>query len=353
MTNLMTPFKYKSLELKNRVVMAPMCQYSAVEGVPNEWHYIHYTSRAVGGTGLIMIEMTNVDPEGRITDGCLGIWSDDHLEAYKKIIDKCHEHGAKVGIQIAHAGRKAQDAAVLVSSVDKPFDSTFNIPKEMDEEDIDHMIEKFRLAVRRAVKAGVDTIELHGAHGYLIHQFHSPYINDRADEYGKDLTKFGVEVVKAVKEEMPMDMPLIMRVSGREYVIGGYDVDYIIKVCKVYEAAGVDIFHVSSGGEASYKESGMTPRGIPGSEKGYQVPLAEKIRKELNCPVIAVGKLEDVQYANSVVEEGKSDLVAVGRGMLVNPYWTLQAANLLNDKELVPGQYLSAFKFSIEANTTK
>lgn len=350
MTNIMSPFTYKSLELKNRIVMPPMCQYSAEDGMPNEWHYIHYTSRAIGGTGLIIVEMTNVEPDGRITDRCLGIWSDAHIAGYQRIVEGCHEYGAKVAIQIAHAGRKAEDAEVPISSTEKPYSFEFNKPRAMTKQDIEKVIEQFRLAARRAVRAGFDAIELHGAHGYLIHQFHSPYINDRKDEYGEDLTKFGVEIIQAVKDEMPEDMPLIMRISGREYVVNGYDLDYAVSICQVYKEAGVDLFHLSSGGEASYRESGMTPRGIPSSNKGYQVPIAERVKNELGVPVIAVGKLEDHSYANSVIEEGKADLVAVGRGMLVNPYWALGAANMLNDQTAIPKQYSVAFTFKEVTN---
>jgi len=345
MPDLFTPYQFKSLELKNRIVMPPMCQYSvtAKDGKPNDWHYVHYTSRAIGGTGLIIVEMTDVEPDGRITDFDLGIWSDDHIPAFSRIIEGCHQHGAKVGIQIAHAGRKAQDALVPVSSTSKPFDSTFKEPKALSTNEVKQMVEKFRDAARRAVKAGVDTIELHGAHGYLIHQFHSPFINDRTDEYGEDRAKFGVEVIQAVKSEMPSDMPLIIRVSAREYVKGGYDVPYILDICKRYQQAGVDIFHVSSGGEASLKEAGMGPHGRPGTHAGYQLPFAREIKATLQVPVIAVGKLEDYHLANSVIGNEESDLVAVGRGMLADPYWAIHAAVQLGQKPEVPTQYLRAF----------
>ena len=263
MNQLMSPFTCKGLELRNRVVISPVCQYSAVDGMPNEWHYVHYTTRAVGGAGLIMVEITAVDPDGRNTLDDLGLWSDEHTFALKRIVDSCHQYGAKIGIQLSHTGRKSEYLDVPVSTTEKPFDPTFNRPEMLSTDEIQGIIEKFRLAAKRAVKAGFDTIELQGAHGYLIHQFHSPYINQRTDEYGQDLTKFGIEVIEAVKSEMPADMPLIMRVSAREYVAGGYDVDYIQQVCKEYEKAGVDIFDVSSGGEASFEESGMTARGNP------------------------------------------------------------------------------------------
>lgn len=347
MSDLFSPFECKGLQLKNRIVMPPMCQYSASaqDGMPEDWHDLHYTSRAIGGAGLIIVEMTNVEPDGRITNKCLGLWSDEHVPAFARVVESCHRHGAKMGVQIAHAGRKAEDAAVPVSSTDVPFDSTYNKPRPLTTDEVKQMVEKFRLAARRAVKAGFDTIELHGAHGYLIHQFHSPYINKRTDEYGKDLTKFGVEVIQAVKSEMPSDMPLIMRISAKEYVVGGYDVEDAIEISKRYEQAGVDIFHISSGGEASYKETGMTPRGIPSSQAGYQVPLAKAFKDEFQTPVISVGKLEDPVFADSVIKNGEADLVAIGRGMLSDPYWALHAAAKLEYNLTPPPQYVTAFQF--------
>ncbi|MFS0822198.1 NADH:flavin oxidoreductase/NADH oxidase [Bacillus sp. 1P02SD] len=344
---LMSPFICKGLELRNRVVISPLCQYSAVDGMPNDWHYVHYTSRAIGGAGLIIIEITGVEPDARITEDGLGLWSDQHAAAFKRIVDSCHQYGSKIGIQIAHAGRKSEYLPVPVSSTEKPFDPTFNRPKMLTTDEIKEIVESFRLAARRAVKAGFDTIEIQGAHGYLIQQFHSPYINDRTDEYGQDLTKFGVEVIKAVKSEMPVDMPLIMRVSAKEYVAGGYDVDYMKQVCKQYEKAGVDMFHISSGGEASYEESGMTPRGNPESKQGYQVPFAKSFKQSFDIPIIAVGRIEDPRFANSLIENNDADLVAIGRAMLKNPYWPLSAAAELEQPIPTPRQYEAAFEFKV------
>lgn len=185
MKDLFTPYKIKGLELKNRIVMPPMCQYSVEnkDGIATEWHYMHYVSRAIGGTGLIIVEMTDVEPDGRITDYDLGLWCDDQIEPLKRIIDECHKYGAKVAVQIAHAGRKAEDAEIPVAPSAIPFDDSSKTPRELSTEEVKKMIEKFRLAVRRAVKAGFDAIEIHGAHGYLIHQFHSPLTNKRSDEY--------------------------------------------------------------------------------------------------------------------------------------------------------------------------
>ncbi|WP_046175579.1 NADH:flavin oxidoreductase/NADH oxidase [Domibacillus indicus] len=340
MKHLFSPYTIKSLELKNRVVMPPMCQYSvtAKDGIANDWHYFHYVSRAIGGTGLIIIEMTDVEPDGRITDYDLGLWSDEQVPALKRVIDAVHENGSKAAIQIAHAGRKAEDAEVPVAPSAVAFDENSKTPRALSTDEVKEMVEKFRGAVRRAVEAGVDAIELHGAHGYLIHQFHSPLTNKRTDEYGKDLTKFGREVIKAAKSEMPKEMPLIMRISAQEYVEGGYGIEDSIAFSKEYQAAGVDIFHISAGGEGP-----IAAAGRPGTHAAYQVPLARDIKRALDVPVIAVGRLDDPVLANSVIGNEEADLVAVGRGMLRNPYWTLEAAVQLKKETEIPKQYEMGF----------
>ncbi len=340
MDHLFTPYQLKSLKVKNRVVMPPMCQYSVEkkDGVANDWHYMHYVSRAIGGAGLIIIEMTDVDPDGRITDYDLGLWSDEQIPQLKCIVDACHQYGAKVGIQIAHAGRKAQDAEIPVAPSAIPFDAKSKTPRALSTEEVKEMVEKFRSAVRRAVQAGVDVIELHGAHGYLIHQFHSKLTNQRTDEYGSELTKFGKEVIHAAKSEMPEDMPLIMRISAREYVEGGYGIDESIEFSRVYQNAGVDMFHVSAGGEGQ-----IAAAGRPGTHVAYQVPLARAIKQALNIPVIAVGRLDEPSLANSIIGNEDADLVAVGRGMLRNPYWTLEAASVLRKEIEIPRQYTTGF----------
>ena len=340
MKDLFSPFSYKELELKNRVVMPPMCQYSVdkKDGIATDWHYFHYVSRAIGGAGLIIIEMTDVEPDGRITDYDLGLWSDEQIAPLKRIVDACHQYGAKVGIQIAHAGRKAEDAAQPVAPSPIPFDNQSKTPRELQVTEIQDMVEKFKNAAARAVKAGVDTIELHGAHGYLIHQFHSAYTNKRNDEYGEDRTKFGVDIIKAVKSVIPENMPLIMRISGKEYVEGGYDIEESLTFSKKYQEAGVDIFHISAGGEGP-----IAAAGRPGTHVGYQVPLARAFKEELQVPVIAVGRLDVPELANSVIGNEEADLVAVGRGMLRNPYWTLEAATQLRKETNIPKQYVPGF----------
>lgn len=345
MKNLFTPYEFKGLTLKNRIVLPPMCQYSVdkKDGIATDWHFVHYVSRAIGGTGLIIIEMTDVEPDGRISDYDLGLWCDEQIEPLKRIVDECHKYGARVAIQIAHAGRKAEDAEVPVAPSPIAFDDNSKTPRELTTGEVKEMVEKFRIAVRRAVKAGFDAIEIHGAHGYLIHQFHSPLTNKRNDEYGKDLTKFGSEVLQAAKSEMPEDMPLIMRISAVEYVEGGYGIETGIELAKAYKKAGADIFHISAGGEGP-----IAAAGRPGTHAAYQVPFARAIKENVNTDVIAVGRLDEPDLANSVIGNEDADLVAIGRAMFRNPYWAFDAAIKLNQKTQVPKQYMRGFPRNIQ-----
>ena len=339
MSNLFSPITLKGLKLKNKIVMAPMCQYSveAKDGSPNDWHYVHYVTRAVGGTGLIIVEMTDVDPDGRITDFDLGLWSDMQIPAYERIVNEVHKYDSKIGIQIAHAGRKATDAIQPVGSSNIPVDVGWKIPRALTTVEVKEMVEKYKEAAKRAVTAGFDTIELHGAHGYLIHHFHSPAINNRTDEFGKDLSKFGVEVIQAVRSVMPKEMPLLFRISAVEYMDNGYGLEHSLEIAKKYKDAGVDVFHVSSGGEA-------TPGKIkPANTPGYQVPFARAYKEALNVPVIAVGILEDPNLAEKVIEEGDAELVAIGRGMLKDPYWALHAEEVITGKTVPPTPYKRGF----------
>lgn len=340
MPHLLDSFELKGLKLRNRIVMPPMCQYTveARDGVATNWHFIHYASRAIGGTGLIILEMTGVEPDGRITDRDLGLWSDDQMEALRRIVDVCHAYGAKVGIQIGHAGRKAENAIDPVAPSPIPFSDAYRTPRELSIDEVQRIVDRFEAAFKRAVAVGVDTIEIHGAHGYLVHQFHSPYTNHRKDLYGEDKARFGVEIIERAKKVMPDSMPLILRISAIEYVEGGYGLDYSTELCHAYQKAGVDIFHVSSGGEGPIGSAGK-----PGSGPGYQVEFADHIRKTLDCPVIAVGRLEDPKLANQVIEEGKADLVAVGREMLRVPYWASEASLTLGKEPLTPKSYERAY----------
>lgn len=323
---LFKPFELKSLHLRNKVVMPPMCQFRATDGMPNDWHFVHYASRAMGGVGLIIVEMTNVAPNGRISPRCLGLWNDEQRDAFKRIVDIAHEHGAKIGIQIGHAGRKAQDCDDVVGPSPIPYGETdfegqnLKTPRELSREEIEDIIQAFQQSVRRAVEAGFDTIELHGAHGYLIHQFYSPKSNQRSDEYGQDRMLFGERVIKAAKAVMPEDMPLIMRLSVQEYSANGFDSDYGVEVAKRFAKAGVDILDISGGGNGAL-EAGKHPAFAA----GYQVYLAEKVRVATGLPVIAVGMIDEAPLADYLVGAGKADLIAVGRALLRDPHWVLNA----------------------------
>ncbi|WP_028776952.1 NADH:flavin oxidoreductase/NADH oxidase [Shimazuella kribbensis] len=341
MNHLASTYQIKNLHLKNRIVMPPMCQYSvtAKDGIPNDWHFVHYVSRAIGGTGLIIMEMTDIEPDGRISDYDLGLWSNDQIPAFRRIIDEVHKYGTKIGIQIAHAGRKAEDAEIPVSSTYIAANKHYKQPRALTTEEVKQKVIQFKEAAIRAVEAGVDTIEIHGAHGYLIHQFHSPAINQRNDKYGLDLALFGTEVIQAIKSVIPPDMPLLMRISAVEYMDGGYDLEHSIALCRRYSEAGVDMFHISSGGE------GPSPKVKPRNYPGYQVPYARSIKEALHVPVIAVGMLDDPTLAEATLANGNADLVAIGRAMLRDPYWALHALQGEERKSLIPKPYERGFMY--------
>lgn len=339
MTYIDQPLSIKNMTLKNRIVMAPMCQYAveAQDGIPNDWHYIHYTSRAIGGTALIIIEMTNVEPRGRISNHCLGLWSDEHIPAFKRIVDAAHQHGAKIGIQIAHAGRKATDDPhpVCSSSISVTHDDTSPKPHALSTEETEAIVEQFKAAIARAVACGFDCIELHGAHGYLIHQFHSPNINQRDDQYGLDLALFGEQIVQAARAVMPAEMPLLFRISAVEYMENGYTLEHSLAMAKRYYEAGVDCFHVSTGGEV--------PVSVvkPSYATAYQVPYARAFKAAFpNIPIIAVGVLEQPEIAESVLANNDADLIAIGRGMLNDPYWALHAMKQVTGHIVPPTPYI-------------
>lgn len=336
---LFSPFNLRGLTLKNRIMMSPMCQYSvdAEDGRPNTWHFVHYVSRAVGGAGLIMVEMTAVDPDGRITVNDLGLWEDGQIPAYARLVEAVHAQGARIGIQIAHAGRKAYSPSlrpVAPSPIAFPAPG-YRVPEALSVDAIHRLVEAFAAAARRAVAAGMDLIELHGAHGYLLHEFLSPLSNRRTDAYG-DPTRFPTEVVTAVKAEIPATMPLFMRISAVDYDPGGYGLDGLLERLGPLVAAGVDLFDVSSGGNG--------PTGPEAPYPGYQLPYARAVKHRWHLPVAAVGLLDDPALAEHVIAAGDADLVAIGRGFLRDPYWPNTAARALEGGVVqVPHQYHRAF----------
>ncbi|MFC4770232.1 NADPH dehydrogenase NamA [Effusibacillus consociatus] len=335
MPTLFDPFELKGLQLKNRVMMSPMCQYQAnTDGTVTDWHYVHYGSRAVGGVGFVMVEASGVENRGRISSRDVGIFSDDHIAGLKRIVDFCHAYGAKIGIQLAHAGRKSEvtdEPNVAPSAI--AFSEKYRVPKELTVQEIEEIVEAFGRAARRAVQAGFDTVEIHGAHGYLINEFLSPIANQRVDEYGGTPAKwmrFAMEVIHRVKEEIPSDMPLLMRVSAVEYSEEGYSLDEMAEMSKQFKEAGVDMIDVSSGGSIP-----VAPPQFP----GYQLAFAEKIRKEAGIPVITVGRMECPQLAEEAIRHGRADLVAIARGLLKDPYWAKTAALALGVEMEMPGVY--------------
>ncbi|MFZ4451696.1 NADH:flavin oxidoreductase/NADH oxidase [Salibacterium aidingense] len=336
MSSLFDPFTVKELTVKNRIMMSPMCQYQATNGSPTDWHFVHYTSRAVGGTGLVFIEMTNVELRGRISEKCLTLHSRDQVKKYKQIVERCHSFGSKAGIQIAHAGRKSQiEGGDIVGAGEEPFSAEFPAPRALETNEVEDIIKKFGESSALAVEAGFDTIELHGAHGYLLHQFLSPATNKRNDKYGNYET-FPVEVIKQVRSNIPEDMPLIMRISAVEYGEAGYGFNHVLKLIPAFIEAGVDMFDVSTGGNDPVR---------PDSYPAYQLKYAETIKNSFQVPVIAVGRLESPQVAESIIQNEQADIIAIARGMLRSPYWAKEASITIGKEMKLPGVYELGYNF--------
>jgi NADPH2 dehydrogenase len=335
MSKLFSSFKIKNVELKNRIVMAPMCMYSAEEdGLAKEWHYIHYAARAVGGTGLIIQEATAVEPRGRITDRDLGLWRDSQVEGLKRIVTECKRHGAVMAIQLAHAGRKCEaskEEIVAPSAI--AFSEKSRTPREMSRGDIKEVVEAFKAAARRAAEAGYDIIELHGAHGYLINEFLSPLSNRRTDEYGGSAgnrARFLKEILAAVREAWTNEKAIILRVSAEDYAEGGNHPEDLAEIINIVKAEGLDIIHVSSGA--------IVPASIT-LYPGYQVKFAEIIKERTGLPVIAGGLITAPDMAEEIVQNNRAELIFLGRELLRNPYWPLMAANELKAQTAWPEQY--------------
>ncbi|MEK3885866.1 NADPH dehydrogenase NamA [Bacillus sp. FSL K6-3431] len=330
---LFEPYTIKNITLKNRIVMSPMCMYSSEheDGMVESWHYTHYTSRAVGQAGLIMVEATAVTPQGRISPQDLGIWSDDHINGLSKLTKMVKEHGAAAGIQIAHAGRKAVLEGEIIAPSPLPFDETMKTPKEMSVIEIKETIEAFKQAVRRAKEAGFDIIELHGAHGYLINEFLSPLTNKRVDEYGgsrENRYRFLREIIEQVKSVW--NGPLFVRISAKDYLEDGLDVQDYVGMATWMKEQGVDLIDVSSGAVAPAKISPFP---------GYQVPFADQIRKEAVIPTGAVGLITTGIQAEEILQNDRADLIFLARALLRDPYWPRNAAKELGFDIEAPEQY--------------
>ena len=327
MSKLFSSFQLKDMELKNRIVMAPMCMYSASkEGIAQDWHFTHYMSRAVGGVGLILLEATGVENRGRISDRDLGLWNDDQIEGLKRIVEACKKHGAKVGIQLAHAGRKSEvlsEPNIAPSPI--AFSDNYRTPVEMTKEDIKQVKLAFKEAAVRAEKAGFDTIELHAAHGYLISEFLSPLTNQRTDEYGGSMenrTRFLKEILKEVKSVWPHEKPIIVRVSAEDYAKEGNHDNMMAGILQSVKDDGIDLVDVSSGGVIN-----VSMNVYP----GYQVKFAETIRREVSIPVISGGLITSPLMAEEILQNERADFIFLGRELLRNPYWPLQAAKELKE----------------------
>jgi NADPH2 dehydrogenase len=335
MADIFSEFKVKDMLLKNRVVMAPMCMYSSDDnGKVKPFHHFHYGTRAVGGAALIMLEATAIEKRGRISDQDLGLWSDDQVEEMRKLVDHIHSEGARVGVQLAHAGRKSTTGEDIISASPLIFSLKYEKPREMTSEDIETVIESFGQAARRAYEAGFDIVEIHGAHGYLINQFLSPLSNQRSDKYGggvENRARLLTKVIKRVRESWPEEKPLCLRVSGYEYnALGNLpeDVSFIINIVKDYE---LDLINVSSGGIID------TPVE---SYPGYQIAYGTTIKNLTRLPVMVGGLLEHHHMANEIIRNNRGDLIYLGRELLRNPYWVLQSARKLENDDVVwPKQY--------------
>ncbi|MDT2045564.1 NADPH dehydrogenase NamA [Priestia aryabhattai] len=330
---LFTPYEVKNVKLKNRIVMSPMCMYSCEkeDGIVTDWHLAHYTSRAVGQVGLIMIEATAVTPEGRISSRDLGIWNDEHVEGLQRLVNQVKANGSKTAIQLAHAGRKATVDGTIYAPSAIAFDDESKTPAEMTKEDIERTIAAFKEGAQRSKQAGFDIIEIHGAHGYLVHQFLSPLSNKRTDEYGgsaENRYRFLKEIIDSVQEVW--DGPLFVRVSATDYTEGGLTVNDHVTFATWMKEQGVDLIDVSSGALVHAKIN-VYP--------GYQVPFAEQIKQEAAIHTGAVGLITSGLQAEEILQSKRADLIFVARELLRDPYWPRTAATELNTNIEAPVQY--------------
>ena len=346
MATLNQVLNIKSVTFKNRIGMSPMCQYSATDGFASDWHFVHYGSRAVGGVGLIIVEATAVTPEGRITPCDLGLWKDEQIAELKKITEFIHSHGAVAGVQIAHAGRKASHQTpvlggkqiqvkeggwLTVAPSAIPFETHEQSPLELTIQAIQTIVDQFKTATFRAKYAGFKVLEIHAAHGYLIHEFLSPLTNQRNDEYGgsfENRARLMTEIIAAVKTVWPDDLPLFVRLSATDWAEGGWNVDETVKLATILKKAGVDLIDCSSGGNIVDQKIQIGP--------GYQVQFSEAVRKT-GILTSAVGMITSTEQASTILNENKADFILFGREILRNPYFALKT-----EGAEWPAQYLRA-----------
>ena len=352
MSKLFSPFTLKDVTLKNRIVISPMCQYSAVDGFANDWHLVHLGSRAVGGAGLIIQEATAVVPEGRITHADLGIWKDEHVEKLKQIVSFIHENGAIAGIQLAHAGRKAscdlpwnggeqlaggENSWKTVGPSAIPFKQGQVAPHELSISEIQDIVFAFRAAAKRALDAGYKVVEVHAAHGYLLHEFFSPLSNTRNDVYGgsfENRIRLVIDVVEAVQSVWTENLPIFVRISATDWTENGWNENDSLQLAAVLKDRGVDLIDASSGGNVP---DAFIPAG-----PNYQVPFADKIRNEIGIYTGAVGVIVDAQQAEDILQEDRADLIFIARESLRDAYFPTHAAQILGDDVEWPNQYVRA-----------
>lgn len=353
MAHLFEPFTLRGVTLKNRIGISPMCQYSSIDGFPNDWHLAHLGARAAGGAGLVMTEATAVEARGRISPDDAGIWSDSQAEAWARVVKFVADHGSVPGMQLAHAGRKASAASPWkggkgIADVDggwEPvgpsavaFDESYRAPKALTVEEIRQIQQAFVDATKRALSAGFQWIELHGAHGYLAHEFLSPLANKRTDEYGgsfKNRVRFLVETSRDVRNAWPDDKPLAVRISSTDWAEGGWDIEQSVELAKLLRAEGVDLVDCSSGGIAPGIKIPLEP--------GYQVKFARAVREKADIATAAVGLITTPEQADAIVRDGQADMVLIARESLRDPNFPLHAAKALGHKPHPPIQYERAF----------
>ena len=353
MPHLLDPLPIRDVTFANRIFVSPMCEYSSDDGFANDWHLVHLGSRAVGGAGLVFTEATAVTPEGRISPQDLGIWKDEHVGPLKRIVSFIHAQGSVAGMQLAHAGRKASTYRpwsgsgrineleggwrnVLAPSA-IPFADNYPRPIEMTPAMIGAAVKAFGAAAARALKAGFRVVEIHAAHGYLIHEFLSPLSNQRTDKYGgsfENRTRLVRAIASAVREAWPRELPLFIRISATDWVDGGWDIDQSVALAKALKPLGVDFVDCSSGGNIAQAKIPLGP--------GYQVPFAERIRKDADVPTGAVGLITSAAQAEAIVSSGRADAVLLARELLRDPYFPLRAAGELGQDVTWPAQYLRA-----------
>lgn len=349
MSKLLSSYTIKDITFRNRIGVSPMCQYSSVDGFANDWHLVHLGSRAVGGAGLVILEASAVSPEGRITPADLGIWKDEHIENLKRITTFIHEHGAVAGIQLAHAGRKASKREPwnnneLVSKEEGgwqtvapsaiAFDEGYDLPEELSNDGIKKLVDDFAAAAKRALQAGFKVIEIHAAHGYLIHEFLSPFSNIREDNYGgsfENRIRILLEIIEAVQTEWPSNLPLFVRISASEWKEGGWSIDDSIALANILNTKGVDLIDCSSGGNITGVRIPLTP--------GYQVPFAEAVKQKAGIATAAVGLITTAQQAEDIIANRQADMVFLARELLRDPYFPLHAAHELGYDFKWPVQY--------------